>query len=1240
MGRVDPTALADPPKQARSVPELGYARVALAVGFLCVAVGPTDRGLAQPATAPAGGMPPVPTSTAETEGGPPSSAAPANPTIAATPAPDPYQRRADQLRQLMDGSLSAEVDERTLLALDLEQLPSSAAAPLLSLLEHGVTAPAAAAAPDSPGSSEPAGPATTDTAREPAPSQAAAEPSAATGGDASAAGDDLQGLPAPLRAFVLSVRTWAALSPVERATRMAAHRQKREAHTAEAKAQKARDRTLAALQKQAQELRALLAGKLPHEVDPEPLLRIDLADWPGLAAPPSLARAAADTSDAQKAPAEPAPNKRANRWAKQKRKPAPPPEPEPKPAPAPMVDPDPELSAARAELLGLRMRLLQLTPEARAQLLSDHEGRKQAAKQDKVVVARQEATQAEQAARVAAEARQVALRKAEQARTEAQRVIAAEHARLLGIEEQQARFEATLAEHTAAANERRSVAVEWGLKVRAIENRSVLDGPRSAEADRIYEDLRLDLRGIRFRLNEVLDAIERGDSQVPRVGEEASLPADGETKVLVDLRKKLVAHQALLDRKERAQRWQEASGLHEDMENLNRARLNLLAWLSPPMRARYTGSGPEAVRQAQAEVQQIILELRTRALALPREARALADDLSTSPLPVIWGFLKFVMLLALFRTWRRRAGSWLGAARRRMLSVSPPTQVSSQLATLLWYLLRIRRPLELLVMVAVVVGLFGQTGQALGLDYVWLVAAWGLSGSTVVRYLDAVAARQHLRVGGNDSAALRIRSLRLLGILVVGTGLLLSLFKISVGRGTIYEWVWDGCWLLMIPTGALLIRWWRPTVLERIEARTEKTPFFEWVRAHKRGPRSYLGAAAGGIYLLSEGLSSWLMTEAGEWEVTRRLLAYLFRTEAARRAEARGDRDQGVPIDELRGRTIYPMQTDAVLIESIADEGLKELVAAIEAKSCTLAVVSGERGVGKSVLLHRLASHFGEGSLELQCPPAGFSGLLRVMRTTLELEQGASDEDLVKAINARAPKVVIVDDLQRAIRPAIGGLSPLDRLVSMARDTDANIAWVLSIGSPAWNYVARARSERIAFDRVVSLKGWSEEQIGQLLRANNDTAGIHPSFEGLVVTRQMEDANEETTGRAERGYYRILWDYSGGNPAVALYWWRKSLHETAGGEIAVRLFRPPDPWDLETVPLHVRFTLRAILQLDWAHPNQLVESLEMSLSQVDETLRFAQARGYLESEGKRVRIAWPWLRAITVALKRQHLITG
>ena len=261
------------------------------------------------------------------------------------------------------------------------------------------------------------------------------------------------------------------------------------------------------------------------------------------------------------------------------------------------------------------------------------------------------------------------------------------------------------------------------------------------------------------------------------------------------------------------------------------------------------------------------------------------------------------------------------------------------------------------------------------------------------------------------------------------------------------------------------------------------------------------------------------------------------------------------------------------------------------------------------------------------------------MAQAIGLEPNANAATVLQTLRDKSPSAIFVDDAQRLIRPLIGGLRDIDRLVNFAREVGATTSWVVSIGAPAWQYLRRARGDRALFDEVVELQSWSEEAIRSLTRGIANKAGISPRFDELVVPRQMYDAQYTNTERSERDYCRILWDYSDGNPFVAGFFWKESL-AMKDEDCFVRLFKPPSLSGLEGSPGSLHFVLRATLQLELASEQDIVRCTDLHPADVADALRVARGRGYTEAIGPYIRISPRWYRAVIRFLRRQHLLVA
>jgi len=851
---------------------------------------------------------------------------------------------------------------------------------------------------------------------------------------------------------------------------------------------------------------------------------------------------------------------------------------------------------------------------------------------------REDISDKEEEAADAAREKEEALDVARMAHTEALRVVAEERARLLGIKEQQALFAADLPRWRQLARELHESSLEWHRRVDEMVDD--LSGSE-ADADAVYGELRSTLDDARAALAEALARASSPGLRVPAPPEgfdDADLPADIDRADLVELKDSLEAEVETLSAEELVVAWEVASLLRDDVVMLNRDRLRLLPSMSPDVRDDLTGLGVAGRAQARRELGQIGLELRYHAMSLPRDAASIASTVQARPVDLVVRTLELICIIALFRWWRGHADELLRKWRGPMWARSPAQRVR---ANAIWYLLRIRRPVEWLLLLIVLPLVVGTASNALELRLLWLVLVWVQGARAVVLTVDAIAERQSIYgVSAKGNAKLRFRSLRLVGLTVSLVGLILTLTSDIVGRGTIYRWVLQGCWVLVAPIGIWLVSQWRPSIVGRLEGSVKTSAVARLVVENQSGIRGFFVAAVGGLWLLGKGTSAWLVRQLSGLDTTRKVLAYLFRREVARKAETSTLGPRGAP---LAGRSFDQLgpQSQATKIAPV-EEPARDLVSqALElarAQACTLSVVVGERGMGKSTFLRRLVDRSEDTTCIVGCPPEGFDALLEA----LAVQFNAADyglETVAQAIRDAGPSLICIDDAHRMIAPAVGGLEQLDHFTRFALQVGGDVSWIVAVQEAAWHFVERARGERVFFDQVLNLPRWTEDQISTLIQRRTGEVELKPSFDALVVATESDDPAEGR--RTELGYYRILWDHSDGNPAVALQAWRNSLFVSeTEDEPIVRLFEEPSATEIERLPATLLFVLRAIVQLELATPAEVAECTQLPAPDVADAIRFSVAHGYVEPSSGRFRLSWTWYRTITRVLVRQHLLVS
>jgi len=877
---------------------------------------------------------------------------------------------------------------------------------------------------------------------------------------------------------------------------------------------------------------------------------------------------------------------------------------------------DPERWRARVELDRARLAFYTLSPERRVELLSAHERRRLAAQPPESAAAIRE--------RIAKEEQQRAIDAAKLARSEAEKLVSEELARLIGLERDLDALRARLAEQSAQAAARRDAVIGWQRRVREIQAGS--DGG----ADATYDALRRALKSARDAFDLALDELDSARSEVPSAGTDplAGLPPGVASDAARERRKQVERAIGEIRALERGAREERAAALLDEIIALNRERLGLLSSLSLAKRGAITGFTGAGWDQARAEARHLMLVLRYHRYIAWAFARSWMSGgasgvsiwrAAATLIPLTLAALALVSL-------RRRTPAGLALAVERLahadrlerrVTPSAPHRAAMFLA-------RVHRPLEWLLWFGASAWLLPAAAWAvLEIQLIASIALWTIIAALVIDVINALAASAAAASSSGDdqeTARLRLRSLRLVGWVVVLYILILTTSARLVGEGTAYSWVLSTCWLAGIPVFLVLVRWWRAPVFSRVARARKKTPVQAWVLANRTGWKSFLAAMIGAVGVFGLGTIRAVRLWLSRFDLARRAHAYLFKRELDRLAGGKGKRDTR-PLDAAAFEALCPDVSSDVRIACDADETIAVLAARVSERRGGVIAIVGARGMGKSTTLRELVR---------ACP-----GARAVQGDTVDQTRALFAEA------SDAPPLVALDDAQGLVRPVIGGLERFDDLLSFARANSAHTLWVLAIDAALWPLIQRARDGRPLFERVVTLAPWDERQIGALLAERSAGAGVKASFEDLLETLPLsadEIDHQDALAAREEGYVRMLWDHVRGNPGMALEAWRASLSDGASGTAHVRALQVPDATPLEVLPDSALFILRAVLQLAPARPEDVAAATRVGIDQVLGALRYGEAQGYLTESDGRVRVTWRWLRPIMRLLERRHLL--
>lgn len=672
--------------------------------------------------------------------------------------------------------------------------------------------------------------------------------------------------------------------------------------------------------------------------------------------------------------------------------------------------------------------------------------------------------------------------------------------------------------------------------------------------------------------------------------------------------------------------------LHVNIAELYAARLRLVPYLSDELQLEVAATDVIGVEQLTLERDYIWEQVRFRTLNFPASFDNLVRRIQIAPLPILWRFIQFVLVILIFRWWRK----WLPETLRRMqvslAEIRPRTPAVVRRIRLLWYVEQLRRPIEWLLVTTVLLSMIHMEGLTLLIDIIETVVRWILLGWLAVATLDAFSARGAAGLTGEE-AAVRLKSLRLIAAWLVLLGLGLDLAENLTGVATLHAWVWRLFQVLALPVLIVLLAWWRKPIFTRLERESENSESVQSLLRHQQGFRSFGTAAKGALWLLANGMRRFLMRSFLRVGDVQSL--GLTSNSSTDESDTSAEDLPGIS-DEQREKLV----SGASGFDKYARSDRRRLVRQARAGQPGITAVVGERGIGKSRFLDDTCAALDGSGITLECK----LGLFREIQESL-CEQLSVDKCSVKNVSAalldKGIHTIFVKNIHRLSRPVAEGQAELRHFTEFMESIKQDILWVMSVDCFAWQFLRRVRADQASIHEVIELPSWSEDQLTELLDQRNAEAGIEPDFSGVQVPPEHAVTDYDTAElRNKAGVYRMLWTVAGGNPAVALMVWSNCLYfdAEAGEQVQVRLPVQPSSRDLDNASHNVLLVLRCIAQADLITETDIVDNLRLPTGAVGSAMHYCASRGWIEEIDGQFRITMRWFKTITRVLARQNLL--
>ena len=831
-----------------------------------------------------------------------------------------------------------------------------------------------------------------------------------------------------------------------------------------------------------------------------------------------------------------------------------------------------------------------------------------------------------------AEALARARQQAIEARNEQNRLIESQLDDLTSTEAAQSELSTELARITSSLGASTELTNTWQIKAERLAREEAASSTIDSAYDELVEtltaaraNLRISLRGksdpnresIRPKpINPLLDKSWAEFGQLNEKHSELLANAD--------------ALEAALIKAERSQK----AAHYEAVEGLNSARLTLIPNLSPEKRRRVTGFGREGVAQVGREVDQLLLEAGYYLQIGPQELRIDANLTPKLVFEIMW----IALASLVFRFWRVRGDGLLVQARRREIAQKSEDARSALKIRWLAIWRGVRRPLDWTVFLLLLRWLWPPEHYYSGVAIVWLVLFWTSCTFLLLRFINEIAKG----TSKNDPRAdLRWRSLRAVGFVLLAIILALQVLAQVVGRGTVFSWVAALAWVAVPVLLTIITVWWHERIRALAETEAERCGCLAWIAQRPFRVTTLVPYMLAGANLLVKSVRSTISREISRFALVRELGRQKERDEAAKKVADNKASGMYRALPDEKARFLFPHRTPSIQSK---DRYWPKGFSIPKLRPVTITAVIGDRGLGKSTLMRDIAD-VAEGfdqKVYVTVDTRGLAGVLDDLTADLQLKADSGDIDAVAASIAALPQrlLIAIDDLHRLIVPAINGLIEFDQLTRLARGIGHESVLVATIEHTSWDFLERARQDRLVFDSVIRMPRWSLQEVRDLIERRTKEAGIEPDFANVIDSGAFaidEDLSPEE--RKKFQYFRRLHDYTDGNPAIALEYWRRSLFVIAEtGQVVALTFERPNADELSNLPAPALLVMRAILQMGRAKTGAIERSTHLPSPTISGSLRRLERLGAVTTDEGCYLIALDWWLEVRRLLERRNLV--
>ncbi len=477
---------------------------------------------------------------------------------------------------------------------------------------------------------------------------------------------------------------------------------------------------------------------------------------------------------------------------------------------------------------------------------------------------------------------------------------------------------------------------------------------------------------------------------------------------------------------------------------------------------------------------------------------------------------------------------------------------------------------------------------------------------------------------------------------------------------SVITWLVKTCfvWGLILVVYLVLTTWKDDiaSIFERM-AKDRLPRSVEFVKNHKDRIYGVLVIAVAFFYVAFREIGNFARSQASDTEWSKRVSNFVFR----KRIELQHKEREGEHISAES--LVAPLPQDyADFFEQspLDDEHFKvqrddqvtvvveEVRSFLDGRPQGSLAMSAEQGMGKTSLLKDIGRALEREfpgvrriQTELTSKVVGEQDVLAFVAELFDVgEVPATRVELVAILRDMDRRIVVIDDCHHFFVREIGGFSGLDTFLEVVNLTDDVHYWVLTFNKYAWNYINRVSPRKHYFGRVMEARAWTEREIQELIQRRNALTGRDISFTDLVITHDEGENDFYEIIKTANGYFRLLHEFSGGNPMVALEFWKRSVKSDGDGIIQVSLFSKPSMRPVQQLSDEYLFALAAIAQHGALGAGELAEIINSERAFCEMALNYFEERDIVEldASGKRAHISPLYFRQVVKQLAASNFL--